>query len=207
MQSFGFTAISCALLMASFLPFFVSAKPIDMGNSESDKNEHDQVLHIGENFTISCEEPSYPPAMLFAQDLDRDHYHVVFFGLQQIDNDDIWTAQETQNGTIEYTLQNAKLENAGDYVCNQPRQDHPNERIGVVASQPDCSCDVDGETGQCTSTGHCILNRKGFTREGLPLAMSLKVVGEDGVEIPEVTVIEGTTFIEAVFNFTSGFTC
>ena len=40
----------------------------------------------------------------------------------QIDNDDEWSAVERDNGTIVYTLHGVTIENAADYVCNQPRQ-------------------------------------------------------------------------------------
>ena len=79
-------SLSCLLLASLSALFLVSSRPVDLGMSSEDANEHDQVLLVGDNMTINCGEPSYPPAMLFAQDHDRDHYHVVFFGMQQVES-------------------------------------------------------------------------------------------------------------------------
>ena len=181
----------------------VVGRPVSLTNSVDDENEQDFVMLEGDNMTIFCaEDPDYPPAVLFAQDHDRDHYHVVFFGLKQIDNDDVWTAEDVGNGTIKYTLVDVNIENAADYVCNQPRQDHPNERIAVIGKAPSCNKDVDGETGETTELGHCKLDRKG----DVALALELKVVDEAGAAL-EVSRIDGKTYVEAVFKATGGFTC
>jgi len=181
----------------------VVGRPVSLTNSVDDENEQDFVMLEGDNMTIFCaEDPDYPPAVLFAQDHDRDHYHVVFFGLKQIDNDDVWTAEDVGNGTIKYTLVDVNIENAADYVCNQPRQDHPNERIAVIGKAPSCNKDVDGETGETTELGHCKLDRKG----DVALALELKVVDEAGAAL-EVSRIDGKRYVEAVFKATGGFTC
>ena len=181
------------------------ATPIPITHETDDTNESDMLMLVGDNMTISCDAPAYPPAMLFAQDLDRDHYHVVFFGKQQIDHHDVWSVEGDLEGQLTFTLHNVNIDNAANYVCNQPRKDEVNQRIDVVGRQPECEAEMDGETG-VARTGHCILRRK--TAKGdVALDLTLNVTDAAGQPIEIEEFIEKRTYIEAVFHVDGGFRC
>ena len=181
------------------------ATPIPITHETDDTNESDMLMLVGDNMTISCDAPAYPPAMLFAQDLDRDHYHVVFYGKQQIDHHDVWSVEGDLEGQLTFTLHNVNIDNAANYVCNQPRKDEVNQRIDVVGRQPECEAEMDGETG-VARTGHCILRRK--TAKGdVALDLTLKVTDAAGQPIEIEEFIEKRTYIEAVFHVDGGFRC
>jgi len=181
------------------------ATPIPITHETDDTNESDMLMLVGDNMTISCDAPAYPPAMLFAQDLDRDHYHVVFFGKQQIDHHDVWSVEGDLEGQLTFTLHHVNIDNAANYVCNQPRKDEVNQRIDVVGRQPECEAEMDGETG-VARTGHCILRRK--TAKGdVALDLTLNVTDAAGQPIEIEEFIEKRTYIEAVFHVDGGFRC